>query len=200
MTGFSRMPSDSQTWLPAENLQDFLKGTPPIYIGFGSLVNSCPKAVVEIIVKVLKNKKIKTLIQNTLPGINEMELPNHIFLTGYVPHDWLFSQVKAVIHHGGVGTTAAGLFAGKPTLVMPFLLDQFFWAKKIHEWGIGPNPLPIKQCNENAFELRLKQLLDNALYQKKAELMMTDLLNDQDGTEVAYQVLKACLETPKYKK
>ena len=54
-----------------------------------------------------------------------------------VPHDWLFPQVAAVVHHGGAGTTAAGLRAGRPTVICPFFGDQPFWGRRVHELGVG---------------------------------------------------------------
>ncbi len=58
-----------------------------------------------------------------------------------VPHDWLFPQLSAVLHHGGAGTTAEALRAGIPSLIMPFFFDQFFWARQLHRRGLGPAPL-----------------------------------------------------------
>ena len=59
-----------------------------------------------------------------------------------VPHDWLFPQVSAVVHHGGSGITASGLRAGKPTVICPFLGDQPFWGGLVHQLGVGPKPIP----------------------------------------------------------
>ena len=56
------------------------------------------------------------------------EVPANVMLIDAVPHDWLFPRCKAVIHHGGAGTTAAGLFAACPTTVVPFFGDQSFWS------------------------------------------------------------------------
>lgn len=193
MTGFCRL-FDAQKWTPSEGLQAFVEnGVPAIYIGFGSLSPACPKSVVETIVTVLKKRKMKAVIQDSLPGIQEMELPDHILVINYAPHDWLFPRVKAVVHHGGVGTTAAGLYAGKPTLVMPFLLDQFFWGKKVFELEVGPRPLPIKQCSEELFESSLEKLLMNPSYQKNAFEVMTNLLEEEEGTEKAYRILHQSL-------
>lgn len=50
-----------------------------------------------------------------------------MLLIDAVPHDWLFPRVRAVVHHGGAGTFAAGLLAACPTTIVPFFGDQSFW-------------------------------------------------------------------------
>lgn len=63
--------------------------------------------------------------------------PNTILSLQSVPHDWLFPKIRAVVHHGGAGTTAAGLRAGRPTIIKPFFADQFFWGERVEEMGLG---------------------------------------------------------------
>ena len=65
--------------------------------------------------------------------LGSTELPDSIFRVDSVPHDWLFPRVAAVVHHGGAGTTAAGLRAGLPTVIVPFTVDQPFWGWRVHE-------------------------------------------------------------------
>jgi UDP:flavonoid glycosyltransferase YjiC (YdhE family) len=77
------------------------------------------------------------------------DIPPHIFLLGNVPHDWLFTKVFAVCHHGGAGTTAIGLRCGKPTIVVPFFGDQPFWGAMIHKAGAGPKPIRKERLTDN---------------------------------------------------
>jgi sterol 3beta-glucosyltransferase len=65
-----------------------------------------------------------------------------VHLLDAVPHGWLFPRCAAVVHHGGAGTTAAGLRAGRPTVVCPFFGDQPFWGRRVHALGAGPAPVP----------------------------------------------------------
>lgn len=65
-------------------------------------------------------------------------------MLGNCPHDWLFKQVSAVVHHGGAGTTAIGLRLGRPTVIVPFFGDQAFWARMVFAAGAGPEPQPFK--------------------------------------------------------
>jgi sterol 3beta-glucosyltransferase len=74
-------------------------------------------------------------------------LPDNIITVENVPHTWLFPQMAAVCHHGGAGTSAAGFLAGVPSIIVPFALDQFAWAQRSYELGIGSKPLPFKKLN-----------------------------------------------------
>lgn len=78
-------------------------------------------------------------------GTDELSIPRNTFLIGDTPHDWLFKRVSAVVHHGGAGTTAAGVLAAVPTVIVPFFGDQPFWGNMIARAGAGPEPIPYKQ-------------------------------------------------------
>lgn len=93
-------------------------------------------------------------------GVDDVEVPDNILIIESVPHDWLFRQVSCVIHHGGAGTTAAGLALGRPTIVIPFFGDQQFWGEIVARAGAGPTPIPHKQLTveklSDAIETALK--------------------------------------------
>jgi sterol 3beta-glucosyltransferase len=74
-------------------------------------------------------------------GLGQADLPDDVCLVHDIPHDWLFPQVAAVVHHGGAGTTAAGLRAGRPTVILPFFADQPFWGRRTQALGVGPAPI-----------------------------------------------------------
>jgi sterol 3beta-glucosyltransferase len=75
-------------------------------------------------------------------GLKSNDLPGHIFQLDSIPHSWLYPRMAAVVHHGGAGTTAAGLRAGVPSIVVPFHGDQPFWGRCIQNLGVGPAPVP----------------------------------------------------------
>ena len=77
-------------------------------------------------------------------GLGGGTVPKNVFMLGNVPHDWLFTKVSAVVHHGGAGTTAIGLRIGKPTVIVPFFGDQAFWGRMVYAAGAGPEPVPFK--------------------------------------------------------
>lgn len=86
-------------------------------------------------------------------------LPADVFMIGDCPHEWLFDRVSAVVHHGGAGTVAAGLRAGRPTLVCPFFGDQFFWGALVYRCGAGPLPIAVAEMTEEKLATAFSALL-----------------------------------------
>jgi UDP:flavonoid glycosyltransferase YjiC (YdhE family) len=73
-------------------------------------------------------------------------VPENVCVIESAPHEWLFPRMAAVVHHGGAGTTAEGLRAGKPTVICPTTLnDQLFWGRRVRDLGVGPEPIPQKK-------------------------------------------------------
>lgn len=135
-------------YTPSDELQAFLNaGPPPVYIGFGSIVLNDPDGMTQLIFEAVKKTGQRVLLSKGWGGMgaDKLTIPDNIHMLGNVPHDWLFKHVTCVVHHGGAGTTAAGISAGRPTLVVPFFGDQAFWGAMIARAGAGPDPIPHKQ-------------------------------------------------------
>ncbi|XP_021907202.1 sterol 3-beta-glucosyltransferase UGT80A2 isoform X3 [Carica papaya] len=132
---------------PPESLLEWLKaGTRPIYVGFGSLPVEEPEKMTQIIVEALQETGQRGIINKGWGGLGNLAEPkDFIYLLDNCPHDWLFLQCKAVVHHGGAGTTAAGLKAACPTTIVPFFGDQPFWGERVHARGVGPPPIPVDE-------------------------------------------------------
>lgn len=114
---FFRDPPD---YTPSKELAEFLQsGDRPVYIGFGSIVVDDPDRLMTIVLRAVRILGIRAIISK---GWSELrgEEDSNVFYIGDCPHEWLFQQVSAVVHHGGAGTTACGLLNGKPTVVVPF--------------------------------------------------------------------------------
>ncbi|KAF4556437.1 Sterol 3-beta-glucosyltransferase-like protein 5 [Elsinoe fawcettii] len=140
---------DAPNYTPPSDLQAFLDaGSPPVYIGFGSIVLADPDAMTQLIFDAVKKTGRRALVAKGWGGMgsDRLDVPNGVFMLGKdVPHDWLFKKVSCVVHHGGAGTTAAGIAAGRPTVVVPFFGDQPFWGAMVAKAGAGPDPIPHKQ-------------------------------------------------------
>nr|GEZ14919.1 sterol 3-beta-glucosyltransferase UGT80A2 isoform X1 [Tanacetum cinerariifolium] len=132
---------------PPEELVKWLKDGPkPIYIGFGSLPVQEPEKMTQIIVKALDTTGQRGIINKGWGGLGNLAEPkDFIYSLDNIPHDWLFLQCASVVHHGGAGTTAAGLKAACPTTIVPFFGDQPFWGERVHARGVGPSPIPVDQ-------------------------------------------------------
>ncbi|XXH01734.1 hypothetical protein Hte_008095 [Hypoxylon texense] len=145
IAGFSFL-AQASSYTPPPSLVEFLDaGPPPIYIGFGSIVVDDPQGLTRLIFQALKLAKVRGIVSKGWGGIGAGDVPEDVYLIGDCPHDWLFERVSCVVHHGGAGTTAAGLAAGCPTIVVPFFGDQPFWGQMIARAGAGPTPVPFKK-------------------------------------------------------
>ncbi|KZT06312.1 glycosyltransferase family 1 protein [Laetiporus sulphureus 93-53] len=142
----------SKKWTPPASLLEFIDSARKakkkvVYIGFGSIVVSDPKAITHCVISAIVRSGVYAilskgwsdrLIKNVAEASDPEEpLPKQIYPIASVPHDWLFKRVDAACHHGGAGTTGASLRAGIPTIIKPFFGDQFFWADRVEALGIG---------------------------------------------------------------
>lgn len=169
MTGYWFL-DEPENWQPPQSLVDFIQaGETPIYIGFGSMAGSKTAKVSQIVVDAVKKAKLRAILSTGWGGINAQNLPDSILQIDGAPHSWLFSRVAAVVHHGGAGTTAAGLRAGKPSLVCPFFGDQPAWGQRIHALGAGPAPIAQKDLAVDNLAAALQDLTTNAGYRRNAE-------------------------------
>lgn len=148
-------------YVPPKELGDFLEsGEKPIYFGFGSMFNEKEK---EKFLEIIKASLEGTGRRAIICGMGKVEnLPENILAIGAVPHTWLFKRCSAVCHHGGAGTSAAGFAAGVPSIIVPFSNDQFAWAHRSYDLGVGAKPI---YKNELSAE-KLKNAIDYALSEK----------------------------------
>jgi sterol 3beta-glucosyltransferase len=120
-------------------------GAPPVYVGFGSSVGSDPARLGRTLTEALREVGARAVIATGWGGLREVPMDGDTMVVEGAPHRWLFPRVAAVVHHGGAGTTAAGLLAGRPTVVCPFQGDQHFWGAAVHRAGAGPEPIPARK-------------------------------------------------------
>ncbi|OWY59323.1 UDP-glucose--sterol glucosyltransferase, partial [cyanobacterium TDX16] len=116
---------DAQDWQPPADLLAFLDaGAPPVYVGFGSMAGTDAAAKTRLVIAALQQSGQRGVLASGWGGLQASDLPESVFLLEQAPHDWLFPRMATVVHHGGAGTTAAGLRAGKPSVICPFIADQ----------------------------------------------------------------------------
>jgi UDP:flavonoid glycosyltransferase YjiC (YdhE family) len=177
-------------WTPPPELVDFLEaGSPPVYIGFGSMGNRNPEETAELVLQALEKTGQRAILLAGWSGMRKEKMPDNAFLIKSVPHAWLFPRVAAVVHHGGAGTTAAGLRAGVPTIIIPFFGDQGFWGQRVADLGVGTAPIPRKQLTVKRLAQAIQTVVtDQAMCQRAASLGAK--IRTEDGVASAVGIIQ----------
>src|SRR5690606_37342929 len=147
----------TRNWQPAAKLAAFINTNKKIvFITFGSMSNPEPNEKTRMIVDVLQRNQISAIINTSWGGLEEInEAPENIHFVGNIPYDWIFPKMYAVVHHGGSGTTHTALKYGCPNLIIPHIMDQFYWNRTISKLNLGPKGMSIKKFNKKDFEIKL---------------------------------------------
>ncbi|MEO8592223.1 MAG: glycosyltransferase [Candidatus Solibacter sp.] len=169
-------------WTPPPALEEFLSsGPPPVYIGgFGQMTNRNPAEFARTVTRAVSLTGRRAVVLSGWGGLPVSELPPEIFAVDWVPFDWLYPRMAAVVHHGGAGTTAASLRAGVPSVIVPFFLDQFFWGKRVFELGAGPRPILRKELDASALASAIElAATDDGMRHRAAALAQS--IRSEDG-------------------
>jgi sterol 3beta-glucosyltransferase len=171
VTGYWFLDSP-RDFAPPPGLMDFLAdGDPPVSIGFGSMASRSLETTLEIALAALKKEGQRGILLTGWSGVSDPDLPDSVFKLESVPHDWLFPQMGAIVHHGGAGTTAAALRSGVPSVVVPFFADQPFWGDRARQLKVSPTPIPRKQLSVDHLATAIhRAIADRALRQRAGQL------------------------------
>ncbi len=174
---------------PPEDLVNFINnGSKPIYIGFGSMIDDNPIKTTKMILEALNLSGQRCILSTGWTDLGSIKLPDFVFLVNDIPHSWLFENVKATVIHGGAGTTAASMRAGVPTIITPFLGDQFFWGRHLYKMGVSPKPINFNKLNaEKLAGLINTAVNDDNMKQKAKEL--GEKLKSENGVENAVTII-----------
>lgn len=176
-------------YVPSKELLDFLgSGDKPVYIGFGSVFHEDQK---ESLSKLVIEALVKSGRRGIICGMGKLNnLPDSVFAIDSIPHSWLFERVSAVCHHGGAGTTSAGFKAGVPSIIIPFANDQFAWAHRAYDLGVGSKPIPIKKLNsDNLSEAISFAHQDNII--SNAKVLARNMATENGAKDCAKVILAA---------
>jgi vancomycin aglycone glucosyltransferase len=161
-------PFDGAAPLP-EKLATFLAaGEPPVYVGFGSMTDPAPAATTRLVLAAIERAGVRAVLSQGWAGLGDGPLPATVAVTGPVAHAALFRHVAAVVHHGGAGTTTTAARAGAPQIVVPHLLDQFYWGSRVVDLGLGPPPIPRRRLTAERLADAIASLRDNELVSARA--------------------------------
>ena len=119
-------------------------------------------------------------------------LPAHLFAVESVDHEWLFARCAAAVHHAAVGTTGASLRAGIPTVAIPHMTDQFTWARRLHELGVGPEPIRRSQLTVERLAAALHAADGDEMRRRAASL--GERIRREDGVGRAVEAFQRHVE------
>ncbi|MES9536979.1 MULTISPECIES: glycosyltransferase [unclassified Actinomadura] len=179
---------DEPEWEPPAELAEFLAAGPaPVYVGFGSMVPKDAEMTAMAVRAALKLAGVRGIVQGD-PATSDED----VFAVQDVPHSWLFPRMAAVVHHGGAGTTAAGLRAGVPTMVCPFFGDQPYWGERVAALGAGPAPLPFRALTVPRLASKIRRAVrDEEMADRAADL--GHRIRAEDGVARAQEIIDSLL-------
>ena len=191
ITGFWFLPL-ARDWSPPRDLAQFLdQGEPPVYLGFGSLTVRRLRETIATMLRAVEQAGLRAVVAFPRERIDR-ELPKTIFPMSNVPHTWLFPRMSALVHHGGAGTTGAGVRAGVPTIVIPLAVDQFFWAGRIANLGVGAQPIPYRALTADKLADALMRVTRDTQIKSRAQ-SLAHAIESEDGVARAVEHIRAKL-------
>lgn len=171
VTGFWFVEEPSSFTPPAE-LSRFLEGgPPPVCVGFGSMSTEDPREVSAMVLDAAKAARVRLVLLSGWAGLEPEMLSGEVASLAAVPHSWLYPRCRAVVHHGGAGTTAAAVRAGVPAVVVPFHGDQPFWASRVQKLGVGPAPVPRRKLTARRLAAAIEAAATNEALRERAAAM-----------------------------
>jgi sterol 3beta-glucosyltransferase len=191
-TGYWFLRSDDD-WKPSPDLVRFLsKGPMPVSIGFGSMSGQITRRLAEIAIEAVNASGQRAVLLGGWASLGDEHLPESVCAVAFAPHAWLFPRMAAVVHHGGAGTTAAGLRAGVPSIVVPFFGDQPFWGRRVHDLGVGPEPIMRSGLTVDKLTQAIAQATSDQSMQARAS-RLGEGIRAENGVAEAVAIIRRIL-------
>lgn len=178
---------------PPRALADFLASGPaPVYIGFGSMTGFEPEKLATLTTSAARLAGVRAVVATGWAGL-ALTSSDDVYALDELPHEWLFPRVAAVVHHGGAGTFAEGLRAGRPTVISAFFADQPFWGHLNERLGTGPRALRRSSLTAEKLASAIRLALDGP--HRTAAESLGERLRSEDGAARAAELIEAAMTT-----
>lgn len=179
---------DLGEWSPSKELLDFINAGPtPISIVFGSTVTQKWGRIIKSVLEALAISEQRGIIIGARD--RSLDTSPDVFQADYVPYSWLFKRSAAIIHHGGAGTTGAGLMAGIPNILLPFTSDQPFWGDRVYSLGAGPKPIPARNISANMLAEAIVSAVNDEEMRMRAKVLGESICAE-DGISQAVKLVQ----------
>jgi vancomycin aglycone glucosyltransferase len=179
--GYVHRPPGARLSPEVERFLD--EGERPVYIGFGSMVDPEPVATSREIGEAIRGAGVRAIVGRGWAGL-DLPPSRDVHVVDDVPHDLLFRRCAAIVHHGGAGTTASAARAGVPQVIVPHLLDQYFWAHAVEKRGLGPKSINRPRLRAGKLAGRIVEAASSATMAERARAL-GEILRGRDAAEAA---------------
>lgn len=181
ITGFFAR-NQNQSYSPDPSLELWLRKYPKaVLLTFGSMSNPKPQEYSTKIIQLLEKHGIPTIVNLSWGGLQKIDSSrDSIYYVNQIPYDWILSKLYGIIHHGGSGTTHSGAKSGAVQLIVPHIMDQYFWNRLIHSKGLGPLGNSIHNFDSAKFENALVDFWTNSNYKKNALAIAKNMVDEAD--------------------
>ena len=187
--GFLNLTEDAQQWIIPDQLTEFLdNGAAPVYMTFGSLQQAVPDWSMALFLEAVTLAGCRAIIQTSSDRYPADSQLDQVYFIGRHPHQPLFKHCAAIVHHGGAGTTHAATQSGCPSVVVPFMDEQLFWARQLQKLGLAGDPLPAKTINAQSLAKAIQTVLNTKSMQEKSRLASLSM-QSHDGVASAVRLL-----------
>ena len=187
-TGYFHL--EQQGEISAEVEAFLSNGPPPLYFGFGSMPRQDQSALRPLLLEAARSANQRVIISQLREDPARLTGPTDFCFANNLPHHLLFPRTAVVIHHGGAGTTATTARAGVPQIIVPHILDQFYWADRIHFLGLGPEPIWRPKLTGEKLKAAILEVVTNARFQQRAREIAL-ILQKQDSLENAVRLIES---------
>ena len=181
-------------WTPPPELLSFLAaGEKPIAVSLGVMGAAKARQSAQIVLEAVRKSGVRAILQGWEDVLKDLDVPPTIYFAGSMPHDWLFDQVSTVVHHGGFGTTAAGLRSGVPCIVIPHIIDQYYWGQRVFELGAGPKSFSRGQMNADKLAQSITTAMTDTGMRAKAAELGAAIRTAPDGVSEAVKWIETAI-------
>jgi sterol 3beta-glucosyltransferase len=187
VTGYWFLPGTEP--LPPALVEFLDAGEPPVFVGFGSMAGADPAATTATVLAAVRQTGMRAIVGTGWGGLTAQPA-DEVFVVDNVPFDLLFPRVAAVVHHGGAGTVAIAAAAGRPQVICPFVADQPFWGRRMHDLGVAPEPIGQRRLTTD----RLANAIEQAVTEHTtAATELGALVHDDNGLRNAVGALESAV-------
>lgn len=169
-------------YTPEPSLEAWLIKYPKaILLTFGSMSNPKPEEYSQKIIQLLEKHGIPAIVNLSWGGLQKIKSSgDSIYYINQIPYDWILPKLYGIIHHGGSGTTHSAAKSGAVQLIVPHIMDQYFWNRLIQTKGLGPLGTSIHNFDSIKFEKALLDFWTNPIYSSNAKSISLKMAHEAD--------------------